>query len=69
MTDETIQVNGNPVPWRPGMTVRDVLDECNYVFRMLVVNVNGRLIKRTQYDTTEVPRDAVVEVVHMISGG
>ena len=69
MSDQTIQVNDNPMPWRPGMTVRDVLDECNYVFRMLVVNVDGRLIKRNRYDTTEVPRGAVVKVVHLISGG
>lgn len=66
---ETIEVNDNPVPWHPGMTVRDVLTECNYVFRMLVVNVDGRLVKRDKYDTTEVPKGAVVKVVHLVSGG
>ncbi len=69
MAEETILVNDKPIPWREGMTVRDVLKECNYVFRMLVVNVDGRLVKRDRYDTAEVPRGAVVKVVHLVSGG
>jgi hypothetical protein len=38
-----IVVNGDPMPWSEGMTVRDVLIERNYVFRMLIVRINAGL--------------------------
>ncbi len=70
MTDEpTITVNGDPLPWRGGMTVRDVLDARKFVFRMLAVRVNGTVVPRKAYDRTPVPEGAEVQVIHMISGG
>jgi len=62
-------VNGDKMDWTPGMTVRDILKARNYVFRMLVVQVNGELVKRGTYDTAVVPDGATVDVIHMISGG
>jgi sulfur carrier protein len=64
-----IVVNGDKMDWTPGMTVRDILKARNYVFRMLVVQVNGELVKRGTYDTAVVPDGATVDVIHMISGG
>jgi sulfur carrier protein len=64
-----ILVNGEEMAWVAGMTVRDILRARNYIFRMLVVQVNGELVKRGSYDTTEVPDGATVDVIHMISGG
>ena len=65
----TIQVNDRTVDWRAGMTITDVLKACDYVFPMLVVNLNGRLVKKANYDKTEVPDGAEVKVVHLVSGG
>jgi len=64
-----ILVNGEKMAWVPGMTVRDILKARNYIFRMLVVQVNGELVKRGTYDTALVPDGATVDVIHMISGG
>ncbi len=64
-----ISVNGQPMPWRPGMTVAEILEIRNYIFRMLVIQVNGELVKRGTYDKAVVPDGATVEVIHMISGG
>ena len=64
-----ITVNGNKIDWTPGMTVRDVLIVMNYTFRMLVVKVNGQLIKKADYDSSSVPDEAEVHVIHLISGG
>ena len=64
-----IVVNGEHMPWTAGMTVRDILKARNYIFRMLVVQVNGELVKRGTYDTAVVPDGATVDVIHMISGG
>ena len=65
----SITVNGNALPWESGMTVRDVLNKMNYSFKMLVVKVNGALVKKDAYDTYVVPDGAEVMVMHLISGG
>ena len=64
-----ITVNGEPMPWQPGLTVADILKIRNYIFRMLVVQVNGDLVKRGTYAKAQVPDGANVDVIHMISGG
>ncbi len=64
-----VTVNGESMPHRPGMTVQDILDARNYVFRMLAVSVTGRIVARKDYKTTQVPDGADVQVIHMISGG
>jgi sulfur carrier protein len=64
-----ITVNSEPMDWHPGMTVAEILKIRNYIFRMLVIQVNGELVKRGTYDRAIVPDGANVEVIHMISGG
>lgn len=64
-----IVVNGEAMAWHAGMTVADILKIRNYIFRMLVVQVNGELVKRGTYDNAVVPDGATVDVIHMISGG
>ena len=64
-----ITVNNEPMEHTEGMTVTDVLQRRRYIFRMLVVQVNGQLVRRDAYATTEVPDGADVQVIHMISGG
>ncbi|MDP2174118.1 MAG: sulfur carrier protein ThiS [Candidatus Cloacimonadaceae bacterium] len=65
----TITVNGNIIDWEDGMTVRDVLIKMNYTFRMLVIKIDGVLVKKVNYDITPVPVGADVMVYHLISGG
>jgi len=64
-----ITVNGNSVAWRKGMTVGDVLREMNYNFTLLIIRVNGELVKREDWGIFVVPDGAVVDVMHLISGG
>jgi sulfur carrier protein len=65
----SIEVNGQILDWNEGLTIRDVLQKMRYTFRMLVIKINGSLVKKADYDTTLVPEGAIVEVIHMISGG
>jgi len=65
----TIRVNEDELAWRQGMTVSDVLEACNFVFPLLVVHVDGTLIKRGRYDRTEVPEGAEITILHLMSGG
>jgi sulfur carrier protein len=65
-----IRVNNQyELEWRPGMTVQDVLDALRFSFRMIVVKVNGDLVRRSAYATTPVPDGADVQAIHLISGG
>jgi len=64
-----IQVNGDPLEWTPGMTVRGVLRAKRYNFPLLVISIDDRQVQRADYDTTPVPDGAVVQVIHLLSGG
>jgi thiamine biosynthesis protein ThiS len=64
-----VQVNGEPLDWQEGLTVRGVLRARKYIFPLLVVTLDGRLIRREDYDSTPVPDGATVSVVHLMSGG
>ncbi len=57
------------LPWRAGMTVRDVLTAMNYTFPQIIVVINGDVVRHDAYDTTPIPDNADVRVVHMIAGG
>ena len=64
-----IHVNGDPLEWTAGMTVRDVLTARNYKFPLLVITVDDAFVNRKDWDTTAVPNGANVKVVHLTSGG
>jgi sulfur carrier protein len=64
-----IQVNGDPLDWTPGMTVRGVLKAKNYKFPMLIVSIDEQQVQPADYDRTAVPDGSVVQVIHLISGG
>jgi thiamine biosynthesis protein ThiS len=53
----------------PGMTVRDVLDACEFTHHHLVVSIDGNLVPPAEYDTQAVLDGAEVRVVHVIGGG
>ena len=64
-----IHVNGDPLDWIPGMTVSDVLKIKNYCFPMLVVTIGNLHVQPSEYKTTVIPDGALVQVIHLISGG
>jgi sulfur carrier protein len=65
-----IKVNGQyDVEFAPGMTVQDLLDALKFSFRMIVVKIDGKVVLRTDFATTEVPDGSEVQAIHLISGG
>ncbi|MBC8428650.1 MAG: sulfur carrier protein ThiS [FCB group bacterium] len=64
-----IIVNGDRVDWVEGMTVRDVIKAVDYKFPLLITRINGKLIQRDDYDTTVVPDGAILDIIHLMSGG
>jgi sulfur carrier protein len=50
-------------------TVNDLLRLKNFTFKMLIIKINGRLIKKEEYDTALISDGDNVNVLHLISGG
>ena len=65
----TLTVNGEPHPWREGLTVAALLEEKIYSFPLKIVFVNKRLVKKGDLASTLLEDGDVVEVVHLIGGG
>lgn len=51
------------------LTIRDIMKIKNYTFKMLVIKVNGTLIKKENYDSYIVKNNDKVDIIHLISGG
>ena len=51
------------------ITVSELLKVKNFTFKMLVIKINGNLVKKTEYETTLVRDGDDVKVLHLISGG
>lgn len=60
---EEIDVHGE------SLTVNELLKYKNYTFRLLVIKVNGQLVKRDQYDSAVIRDGDDVVVMHLVSGG
>jgi sulfur carrier protein len=65
----TLTVNGEPHPWREGLTVEALLKEKTFSFPLKIVFVNKRLVKKGEQSVTLLEDGDVVEVVHLIGGG
>ncbi len=65
----SIIVNGKEVEYKNNESVSNLLKRMHYTFPLIVVKINGMLIKKNLYATSIVPDDSEIQVVHMISGG
>ena len=66
---DQITVNDNIVEWHDNLTISELLKIMKYTFPMLVIKVDGQLIKRDQYKTFIVPNNSDVKIIHLMSGG
>ena len=64
-----IIVNDNPIEWEKNLTINKILKIMKYSFKMLVIKVDGELIKKDEYGTKIVTENADVKIIHLISGG
>lgn len=51
------------------VTVNELLKAKNFSFKMLVIKINGNLVKKSEWDKTLVRDGDDVMVLHLISGG
>jgi len=51
------------------LTVAELLRAMNFTFPLIVIKVNGRLVRREEYAEALVRDGDQVEAIHLISGG
>ncbi len=51
------------------MTVNELLGLKNFTFKMIVVRINGELVKRPNYSEAYIQEGDNVMVLHLMSGG
>jgi thiamine biosynthesis protein ThiS len=51
------------------LTVQRLLEVKNFTFKMLIIRVNGNIVKKDQYNDTIIHDGDDVMVLHLISGG
>ena len=51
------------------LTVQELLEKKNFTFKMLIIRINGNIVKKNQYNDTVIHNSDDVMVLHLISGG
>ncbi|MEI7492771.1 MAG: sulfur carrier protein ThiS [Bacteroidota bacterium] len=51
------------------MTVNELLKAKTFTFKMLVIKINGSLVKKDEYATATIKDNDEVMVLHLVSGG
>ena len=65
----SIEVNGRKVDWVENETVSQLLKRMRYIFPLVVVKINDKVVPRKDFSSVIVPNNSKVAVIHMISGG
>jgi len=65
----SIEVNGKSVDWVENETVKQLLNRMKYIFPLVVVKINDRVVPRKEFTDVTVPDNSKISVIHMISGG
>lgn len=65
-----IILNNNPENFpEDRLTVNELLKVKKFSFKMLIIKINGKLVKREAYDKELIVDGDDVNVLHLISGG
>jgi len=65
-----ITLNNRPESFEQNsLSINQLLEIKKYTFKMLVIKINGELIKKDQYSSFIIKDGDDVSVLHLISGG
>lgn len=64
-----ITLNGNTVSDHEGITLEELIRRQNFVKSRIAIEINGRIISKREYETTQVQDGDVIEVVSFVGGG
>ena len=66
---EIVLNNRKEIIDKDSLTVQELLEYKNFTFRMLVIKINGKLIKKDEYSKAVIKEGDNVVVMHLVSGG
>lgn len=64
-----IEVNGKKVDWVENETVSQLLKRMRYIFPLVVVKINDKVVPKKDFPDALVPDNSKIAIIHMISGG
>ncbi len=64
-----IKVNTREHPWQAGLTVQALLDEKGFIFRHIIVRLNGKYVPEKDYGSMPIRDGDDVLVLHLMAGG
>jgi len=65
-----ITLNNHPEEiLQSNITIAELLEIKKFTWKLLIIKVNGKIIKRHEYDTVRVNEGDDVSVIHLITGG
>ena len=64
-----ITLNNREYPWQEGLTVRQLLDENNYVYKRIIVKINGQLVHELDWPKKVIQDGDNVSAMHLMAGG
>jgi thiazole synthase/sulfur carrier protein len=65
----SLTVNKKTVDYVEDETIQDLLTRLKFTFPLVIVKLNGKHVSRDRYSDVFIPKDADIQVIHMISGG
>lgn len=64
-----IRLNGDSISGCEGITVEELVNRQNFNKSRIAVEINGTIIPKMDYETTQIRENDVVEVVSFVGGG
>jgi thiamine biosynthesis protein ThiS len=64
-----IYLDGKELPWHEGLTVADLLKQIKDSHPYAVVRVNDSVVSQPNFDTHQIPDQAQILLVPLVSGG
>ena len=64
-----ITINKREHEWYENMTIESLLQDKKYTFPRIVVKVNGKVIKKSEYSVCPINDGDIIDAIHMIGGG
>ena len=64
-----IRLNGDSISGCEGITLEELVNKQNFNKSRIAVEINGTIIPKKDYETTQIQENDVVEVVSFVGGG
>ena len=64
-----MQINGQEYALTKGMSLQELLQEQGYRSNLVAVELNGAIVKRSEYASTMLTAEDKLEIVSFVGGG